>query len=286
MMRVVIIGAGGQLARDLRKALLEVDLVPLTHAELDITEHVQARAVLAEQHPDVVINTAAFHRVDDCESEVERSFSVNALAVLNLARSCAELGATLVHLSTDYVFKGDRRQPYTETDNPNPQNVYGASKLAGEYLARCYCPKHFVVRSSGLYGVAGSSGKGGNFVELMLRLAGEGKTIRVVDDQRLTPTYTVDLAHTIARLIRTDAYGLYHATSEGECSWFEFAQAIFAKSNLSPELLPTTTEAFGARALRPAYSVLNNQALAAIGLPSMRHWSEALDSYLRERSVT
>jgi dTDP-4-dehydrorhamnose reductase len=184
------------------------------------------------------------------------------------------------------VFGGERTRqtPYVEADTPAPINVYGVSKLAGEHLIRYSLERHFIFRVTGLYGVAGSSGKGGNFVELMLRLASEGKDIRVVDDQRLTPTYTVDLAHQIALVVETDNYGLYHATSEGDCTWFEFAAEIFRQSGVNPNLSRAKTGDFGERATRPAYSVLENRALQRLGLNRMRPWTEALRDYLAERA--
>ena len=177
----------------------------------------------------------------------------------------------------------DERVPYVETDSPFPLNVYGTSKLAGEYFARAIAPRHFVVRSSGLYGPAGSSGKGGNFVELMLRLAREDKPIRVVNDQRLTPTYTVDLAEKIVELISNDAYGLYHITSESDCSWYEFAGTIFKMVGLSPNFKPTMTAEFGAKAIRPSYSVLKNFGIRNAKLTEMRSWQDALRDYLKRK---
>jgi dTDP-4-dehydrorhamnose reductase len=188
-------------------------------------------------------------------------------------------------MSTDYVFGGNkiRSTPYAETDTPAPINVYGISKLAGELFVRYILDHYYILRVCGLYGVAGSAGKGGNFVELMLRLAKEGKAIKVVDDQRLTPTYTVNVAHQIAALIETKQYGLYHATNQGHCTWYEFAAEIFRQCGLSPDLSKAKTGDFGEKATRPAYSVLENKALQAIGLDRMRSWQEALAAYLAER---
>ena len=284
-MRVVIIGASGQLGSELVKTLSDWDLKLLTHADLDICDFVYTRKVLAEAKPDIVINTAAFHRVDDCEEQPEKAFWVNAYAVRKLAQFCAELDCCLVHMSTDYVFGGEKRTPYSEDDAPNPLNVYGVSKLAGEYFVRNLCPKHFVIRTSGLYGVAGSSGKGGNFVETMIRLAKEGKPIRVVTDQVLTPTYTKDLAQKIKELLQTEAYGLYHITNKGQCSWYEFAQKIFELLNLKPDFGPTTTAAYGAKARRPAYSVLAHEKLRQLGMDNLRPWPEALAAYLEEKGL-
>jgi len=283
VMRIVVIGANGQLGTDLVKVLNNWDLVPLTHADLDICDFVRTRKVLTELKPDIVINTAAFNRVDDAEDQPEKAFWVNTYAVRNLAQVCADLDCTLMHISTDYVFGGEKRTPYTEDDPPNPLNVYGVSKLAGEYFARNICSKHFIVRTSGLYGVAGSSGKGGNFVETMVRLAREGKPIRVVTDQVLTPTYTKDLAQKIKELLTTEAYGLYHITNSGQCSWYEFASKIFELLGMKPDFGPTTSAEFGAKARRPAYSVLAHKRLKELGLDDLRPWPEALKAYLEEK---
>ncbi len=282
-MKLVITGAQGQLASDLVKALSTWDLVPLSHTDLDICDFVYTRHVLTKVKPHVVINTAAFHRVDECEDEPSKAFWVNTYAVRKLAQVCAELNCTLVHISTDYVFGGEKRTPYTEDDAPNPLNVYGVSKLAGEYFVRHISPKHFIIRTSGLYGVAGSSGKGGNFVETMIRLAKEGKPIRVVTDQLLTPTYTKDLAAKIKELLQTEAYGLYHITNSSECSWYEFASKIFELLGMKPDFGPTTSAEFGAKAKRPAYSVLAHERLKQLGLDDLRPWPEALEAYLREK---
>ncbi len=279
-MRIVLIGANGQLGTDLVRVLQGKEtLVPLTHRDVEVCHFGETRRVLGEARPDVVINTAAWVQVDRCEEEVERSFQVNTWAVRNLALICQELGCQLVHLSTDYVFDGKKGSPYGEEDLPCPLNVYGVSKLAGEYFVRVLCRRHLVVRSSGLYGVAGSRGKGGNFVETMIRLAGEGRVLRVVHDQVLAPTYTRDLAETLAGLIRAQASGLYHIANDGECSWYEFARRIFDLLGLRPTLLPITTQALGARALRPAYSVLRSRRLPS----KLRPWPEALEAYLKEK---
>jgi len=237
-MKVVILGAGGQLASDLVPALVEWETIPLSHAELDICDRERVRRILSEVRPDVVINTAAFVRVDDCETHIEEAFAVNAIAVGHLAAICSDLSCTLMHVSTDYVFGNDKSEPYAEEDTPNPLNVYGISKLAGEHLVRSRCEKYFIVRSSGLYGLAGSSGKSGNFVETMLRLAREEKPIRVVDDQVLTPTNTQDLAQKMVELLESNRSGLYHITNQGHCSWFEFAVHIFKQIEHKPEFEP------------------------------------------------
>jgi dTDP-4-dehydrorhamnose reductase len=287
-MRIVLIGANGQLGSDLVKVLQPVHekyLTPLTHADVEVTDTKSVEAVMQKYRPEVVLNMAAFHKVDVCEDEVEQTFAVNVYGVRYLALACRAHDATLVHMSTDYVFGGDeaRNAPYVETDTPAPINVYGVSKLAGECFVRYLLDRYFIFRVTGLYGVAGSSGKGGNFVELMLRLAREGKDIRVVDDQRMTPTYTVHLARQIAAVIETEYYGLYHATSRGDCTWYEFAAEIFRQSGLSPNLSRARTGDFGEKATRPAYSVLENKTLQKIGMDMMHPWQEALAAYLEER---
>jgi dTDP-4-dehydrorhamnose reductase len=280
-MRIALLGANGQLGNDLRSVLIADEVTALTRADFDVCDTARADEVLDRVHPEVVINTTAYHRVDEAEGRADLAFAVNAVAVEHLGRWCAARDATFVHFSTDYVFRGDVPAPRRETDSAEPVSVYGASKLAGEHLARLAAPRHFVVRTCGLYGRGGSAGKGGaNFVELMLRLAREGKAIRVVGDQVLAPTSTQDLAAAVARLIRTERYGLYHITNTGSCSWFEFAQAIFELAGVEADLSPTTAAEHGARAARPAYSVLAHEALLAAGLPDLPPWRDALRRYL------
>lgn len=284
-MKILLIGANGQLGSDLVRTLTDVDLAPLTHRDVDICEAVGLRETLRRHAPDVVINTAAYHKVDECETNVEKTFAVNTHGVRNLALACKGQGCALLHMSTDYVFGGDarRRTPYAETDPPSPINVYGIAKLAGEHFVRYILDRYWIVRSQWLYGVAGASGKGGNFVELMLRLAREGRDIKVVNDQVGSPTHTLDLARKIAQLVKTEHYGLYHVTNRGACTWYQFAGKIWNLSGLNPNAEPTTTAAFGAVATRPAYSVLDNAALRAIGLDDMQPWEEALAAYLEQR---
>ena len=282
-MKIMIIGAGGQLGSELVNMVQEDIVIPLTRHDLEMTDYRQVNDVISSNTPDIVINTTAYHRVDDCEDNVEKAFSVNAFAVRTLSKICAEMNATLVHFSTDYVFGGEKRVPYMENDIPNPLSVYAASKLAGEYFTRNICRRHFVVRTCGLYGAKGISGKGGNFVEMMLRLAREQKPIKVVADQVVTPTFAKELAVSISKLIRTREYGLYHITNDGGCSWYEFAKAIFDLTGIRADLSPVTAEEFGAKARRPAYSVLENRNLRALGIDNMRPWKEALKEYLMEK---
>jgi dTDP-4-dehydrorhamnose reductase len=284
-MDIALLGANGQLGTDLHRALDSHKVVPLTIDDFDVTDHARTRAVLTGLRPAAIVNTTAFLRVDDCETQAETAYAVNAASVLNLVRVANDLDAVFVHFSTDYVFDGTARQPYTEESQPFPLSVYANSKLAGELLVRAYAKKYFLIRSSGLYGCAGSMGKGGNFVETMLGKARRGETIRVVNDQTLTPTYTIDLANQVSILLSTRHYGLFHATNEGSCSWFEFARAIFELAGVDAKLSPTTSSEYKAPAARPANSVLENARLKSLGLNRMRDWREALAAYLRDKSL-
>jgi dTDP-4-dehydrorhamnose reductase len=282
--KFLVLGANGQLGRDLCPRL-PGEVIPAGRAQADLTDPDSLRVHLDEVGPDVVVNCAAYNFVDRAESEPQAAFTVNSLGVRNLARLCAERDQVLVHFSTDYVFGLDAQRaiPWCETDSPGPVSAYGVSKLAGEYFVRAHCPKHFVIRTCGLYGVWGSGGKGGNFIETMLKLADQGKTLRVVADQQCTPTYTSDLSKSVVELIATRRYGLYHVTNSGSCSWHVLASAIFRLSGMSVPVQPITSAEFGAAARRPAYSVLSLRKMTEIGLHAPRPWSEALAEYLRER---
>lgn len=287
-MKVLLIGANGQLGTDLARVLPADghEVLPSTHAQLDICDFQRVSEVVDDVRPDVIVNTAAFHRVDECETDVPRSFLVNSVAVAHLASTAERNRAILVHFSTDYVFGGADRKRRAETDRCDPVNVYGASKAAGELLVAMLSTRYFVVRTCGLYGLAGSSGKGGNFVETMLRKAREGAAIRVVNDQFVTPTHTLELAHLVGRLLTTTAWGCYHLSSEGECSWYEFAREIFALSGIAPELSAVSSSQFPTPARRPAYSVLSKDKFQALGIATVPHWRASLESYLQRRATT
>jgi dTDP-4-dehydrorhamnose reductase len=258
------------------------ELVGLTHADIEITDPAFVRSVLSGVQPQLVINTAAFHNVDECESLPLEAFQVNALGVKHVATACRELGATLVHFSNDCVFDGAKGRPYCEDDPPAPVSAYGISELAGERFLRYILPEdHLLVRSVGLYGTAGASGKRGNFVDTMLRLAREGRPIRVVDDQVTSPTYTLDLACTLLEVIGRDTRGTVHITNAGECSWYEFAGEIFDLLSLRPDFGAISTSEARDAARRPPYSVLSNGRLQALGIAQPRHWRDALADYLR-----
>ena len=286
--RVAILGANGQLGTDLFQefaSLNGTELVPLNHGDLDVCDHQRVTKTLASTRPDVVINLAAFHKLEACEEDLEKAFAVNCSAVRNLAQVCDGLRARLVHLSSDYVFDGGQRTPYWEGSPLNPLNVYGVSKAAGEYFVRNLCRKHLVIRTSGLYGLAGASGKGGNFVETMLRLGQERGSVSVVTDQVLSPTYTRDLAQMVWRLVEVEVQGVVHVTNSGSCSWHEFAEAIFELVKSAVQVHPITTVASGSSVARPSYSVLDNRRLRDDGIAPLRPWREALQAYLEARKT-
>ncbi len=283
-MRILLTGADGQTATSLKKVLGDEgeELVALTHRDLDICDASRVRDTVRSLRPDVVINTAALRRPDMCEKEPDRAFAVNALAARNLALACAEESSALLQVSTDYVFDGRKKSPYMEEDEPNPLNVYGVSKLAGEYFVRYLLDEHYIVRTSGIFGEISPSGKDTNFILTMIRRARENGECQVVTDQYVSPTYTVDLAKKISWLIRTREYGLYHITNQGQCSWYELARALFERAGLKARLLPMTTDAFKTPARRVPYSVLGHGALQRLKANDLPHWEDALERYLSD----
>jgi len=283
-MKIAIIGADGQLGSDLLKVIPKEFVVPLTIKDIDITSESSCLNTLSKISADSVVNTAAYHRVDDCEENDVEAYKVNSHGAKNLALACRKTNSSLLHISTDYVFDGDKMAPYTESDIPNPKTAYGISKLAGEEFVRYLWPKHFVVRTSGLYGVAGCLGKGGgNFVENMIKKGKQGDDIKVVSDEIITPTYTLHLAKNIYELLKTEHYGLYHITNNGECSWWEYSVKIFELLDMKVEVKKTVASEFKAKAHRPKYSVLENSNLKKIGLDLMPDWKDSLKDYLAEK---
>jgi dTDP-4-dehydrorhamnose reductase len=285
-MKVAVIGANGQLGSDLvAEFIANGDVViPLTHADIDISSLESVKASLVGHQAAIVVNTAAMHHVEDCEAQPERAFAVNAMGPRNLGLVVRELGALLIHVSTDYVFDGQSKEPYVEEDVALPLNVYGNSKLAGEHFVRSLATRHLVIRSSALYGRHRCRAKPGeNFVNLMLKLARDRGRVRVVDDEFVSPTSTLELARQIVALSRCDAYGLYHATAEGSCSWYEFAREIFALTGTKVSLEIARPNEFPAKVPRPKYSVLENAGLKRIGLSRFNPWPVALADYLRHR---
>jgi dTDP-4-dehydrorhamnose reductase len=257
------------------------EVFPLAHVDLDISALDSTRRVLREIRPTLIVNTAAMHHVENCEKEPLRAHEVNALGAKHLAIAACEVEAKLLHISTDYVFDGSKRQPYLESDPVAPLNVYGNTKLAGEGFIRATTERHFILRTSALYGKSPCRAKGGrNFVDLMLKLAGERDELRVVDDEVISPTSTAELAKQIEVLVRTNHFGLYHATAEGSCSWYSFARMIFEITKTKVTLKIAGSNEFPAKVRRPKYSVLENHGLKKLGLNSFHSWEEGLQSYL------
>lgn len=290
-MKTLIIGAHGQLGHDLCEVFADCDLHRADRSgsgiALDLCDEARLRAVLDEVKPALVINTAATHNVPACEREPAGAFATNATAMMHLATACARVGARLVHISSDYVFGDGHTQPIPETALPAPLSVYGASKLAGEHLAMSNCGDTLVVRSAALYGKAPCLAKGGmNFVQLMLHLAATRPEIKVVTDEITTPTYTLALARQVRVLAERGKPGVYHATCIGQCSWHEFAQAIFAKTGTAANLQTATSADFPSPVRRPKYSALDNAHLRAQGLDIMPAWEDALDDYLKAQAAT
>src|SRR5258708_3380066 len=288
-MKVAVIGANGQLGQDVASALRTQghEVAALNHSEIAVESPESVRAALESCRPDLVVNTAAFTNVDRCEDEAVQAFTINAVGARNVAQASQSLGAKLIQISTDYVFDGEKGSAYVETDPPRPLSVYGNSKLAGEFFVRAATPRHFVVRVSGIYGRHLCRAKGSpNFVETMLVRGAKGETIRMVDDQFVTPTPTIEIAQQLAALAETQEYGLYHATSEGSCSWYEFTRTIFELAGMKVEVQPIKSGESGRVAIRPAYSVLENAALKSRSMNLFRHWRVGLENYLAERDVT
>jgi dTDP-4-dehydrorhamnose reductase len=284
-MRVAVVGAAGQLGRELCRLLPGADTIPLTRAEADLHDTAVVGARLDAVRPDVVVNCAADNRVDAAESDARDAIAVNALGVAALARHCRDRDALLVHVSTDYVFDGRATHPYAEDDAPNPLGAYARTKLAGELLAQALAPRHAILRVAGLYAEGGSRGKGGNFVDKVLAQARAGKPLRIVSDQVTAPTWARDVAEAMVRLVPRIAagaapHGVYHVTNAGACSWWEFAQAALEMAGVRADLTAISTAELNAPAPRPAYSVLANGRLAAAGEPALRSWREALRAYL------
>ena len=286
-MKIAVIGANGQLGTDVADAFAENgdDVCAVTHGDVEISNVDSVLESFRAIRPQVVVNTAAMHHVEKCEAEPEKAYAVNAIGTRNLALAAQDVGAVLVHVSTDYVFDGRKGSPYEEDDCPLPLNVYGNSKLAGEHFARTVAEKHFVLRTSALYGTSACRGKGGlNFIQLMLKLAKEKDELRVVDSEVVSPTSTAELARQIVALSRSDCYGLYHATAEGSCSWFEFAKTIFAITETKANLKVAGPNEFPAKVPRPKYSVLENRGLKKHGLNKFEPWQSGLRSYLDQLS--
>ncbi len=280
-MKAAIIGATGQLGSDLVNVFKES--IPLGHAEIEVKDLSTCFKVLEKHQPDVAINCAAYVRVDDAEDFADEAFAVNAIGARNVAIACEKIGAVNAYISTDYVFDGGKNRPYVETDLPNPINAYGISKYAGEIFTKNYSSKYYIFRLASLYGAKGARGKGGNFVETIIRKAKNDAEIRVVNDIIVSPTYTHDAAVLIEKLLEMRApYGVYHISNEGHCSWYTFAQTVFKILNLSVNIKPIVSEGYKTKAKRPKKSSLDSEKLKRLKIPRVT-WKDGLKKYLKKR---
>ncbi len=277
-MKILITGANGQLGRELANQYKEkkgIDLILTDVSDLDIANINEVYSFVNENKPDVIINCAALTAVDKCETEIDMAYKINTIGPKNLAAAANQIGAEIVQVSTDYVFAGDVHQSLTEFDCVDPQTIYGKTKLDGEILVKNHNAKHYIVRTAWLYG------DGNNFVKTMINLSKTNKTLKVVNDQRGTPTSTVDLAKVIIKLVEDKNYGLFHCTCKGECTWYEFTKEIFRLKGIDTEVLPCTTDEFPRPAKRPEYSVLRNSMLELTTGDITRTWQEAISEYLK-----
>ncbi len=276
-MKVLIAGANGQLGKDMLLAAGNAghDVVGFGRAEMDVASADSVNRRMELERPDMVVNCAAWTDVDGAESDETGAFAVNGTGAGNVAAGAREVGAAVVFVSTDYVFDGQKYTPYVESDQPAPLSAYGRTKLAGEEATAAANPRHFIVRSSGLFGIGG-----GNFVDTMLRLAESTNEVLVIRDQVTSPTYTWHLAYGLTRLIDGIEYGIHHMAAAGQCSWYEFAREIFEQAKVDTKVLSGTTEMLGRPAPRPAFSVMQSQRQHAIRLPS---WNDGLAGYLAQR---
>lgn len=290
-MKVLLTGGNGQLGTEIFHQLKNgccslgsipdclqgASVISTDLPDFDLTNKSVCFTLLSEQAPDVVINCAAFTNVDLCEKEKDIAFSANAVAARNLAMACHEIGAKLIHVSTDYVFDGNADEPLNESALPNPQSVYGHTKLLGEEYVKQFCPHSFIVRTSWLYGQYGN-----NFVKTMVRITRENGMAKVVDDQFGNPTNAEDLAYHLLKLAASDEYGVFHCTGEGVCSWYDFASEIVCVWGIDATVSPCTTEEFPRPAKRPAYSALDNAMLRATVGNEMRGWQDALADFYNQ----
>ncbi len=278
-MRILVIGATGMLGHALLPVLRKRHLVTgLGSADCDVRDARVVSETVRRHRPELAINLAAFTDVDGCEKDSTKAEQVNGIGAGNIARACSESGAAMLHISSDYVFDGGKPGPYFEDDAPNPISAYGHSKLLGEQQVIASLDRHFIVRTSWLFGMHGK-----NFVETILKIARQKSELRVVDDQRGSPTYTCHLAERLAELIATREYGIYHVTGAGNCSWFEFAQSIIELSRIEGvRVAPVSSKEYVRPARRPANSVLANRHLSELNIGLAPHWKDGLQSYLAE----
>ena len=275
-MKILVTGANGQLGREVARQGSGHELILTDYEKLDITDSAAVASFMREIKADAVVHCAAYTNVDGAEDDADGAFRVNVVGAQNIAAGCLETGARMVYVSTDYVFDGQSKNPYREFDATNPQSVYGVTKWQGEQIVKEILGRHYILRTAWLYG------DGNNFVKTMLRLAASNDTLRVVHDQIGTPTSTAELTKAIFKLLASDAYGTYHGTCQGQCSWYDFACEIFRQAEKNVKVIPVTTEEFPRPAKRPAHSVLDNYMLRMTVGDPMSTWQEALKEYLNQ----
>lgn len=283
-MRVVVIGASGQLGSDLMTAFAAHETIGVEHRLFDIEIPAAIATLLARYKPDLVINTAAFHNVELCETRPDRAFAVNTLAVDTLAAQCANSGAILAHISTDYVFDGRATRPYREGDAARPLSAYGISKYAGELSLWRHLERGYVFRTSGLYGLRGSSTKGYTFIERVLAQAAENKPLRVITDITFSPSFTGHVARAILGIVERGVFGTYHVTNSGACTWYEFATEALKRGGFDLPIEPVTSATYPTLARRPLYSPLDHAALRDAALPAIESWQDGIGAYLAQRA--
>jgi dTDP-4-dehydrorhamnose reductase len=282
--RLAIIGASGQLGSALVAAFAGRELHTPSHAHVDFEDRAAVAAFLDRAQPELLVNCSAFHHVDTCEREPERAFAVNALAVDRAAEACAARDVAFATISTDYVFDGMLGRAYREDDAPNPRTAYGVSKLAGELLTRRHGPRHFVFRTSGVFGDIGTSNKGYTLIEKVLGQAERGEPTRMVSDMTFSPTYAPHAARAIREVVDAQLYGMHHLTSGGACSWYEFVRTAFEKAGLGgAPLEPVAYASFGNPTPRPMYSPLENTTFGPAGIAALPSWESALETFLTVR---
>lgn len=284
--KIVVIGSNGQLGSDLVGVLGSKGfaVTGLEHRDIEVTNIDSVRNVLQSIRPVYILNTAAYHNVPKCEADPLTAFQVNALGALNIARVSDELDSVNIYFGTDYVFDGSKKAPYIEQDAPNPLNMYASTKLLGEYYTLNYGQKGYVVRISGIYGAVPCRAKGGNFITTMIRFAKEKPEVKVVEDEILTPTPTAEIAKNVISIMQSDLFGLYHLTSEGQCSWYEFAEVIFQTLKLKTPLSPCSVKDFPTTIKRPLYSVLENKRAKVLHVAEMPHWKDSLVAFLKSHN--
>jgi dTDP-4-dehydrorhamnose reductase len=277
-MKIIVTGANGQLGTELVSALGAHDVYPVDIEELDITDFAEVMRQVSAFRPDLVIHGAAYTDVDGAELNSDIAYKVNAMGTQNLVAAAHDAGATILYVSTDFVFDGSKGEPYHEFDDVNPLGVYGRSKLAGERYVTMLTNRAYICRTAWLYGR-----RGHNFVKTMLKLAEAGGTVRVVDDQVGSPTYAADLAQKLIEIGLSGRFGLYHTTNGGQASWYDFAERIFELAGIKVDLQPITSAEFKRPARRPSFSVLRNLSLELQGMEPMRDWDQALRDYFSSR---